>query len=93
MTEDGAMTIDLDALERFCDENPVHASPRDELEAIFDYVDDIQCLLEATYLLGDWERNNAPLELQRAQADFFFMKWNFTDAKGQPWRPAGAKDH
>jgi hypothetical protein len=36
------VTVDLDALERFCDENPVHASPRDELEAIFDYVDDIQ---------------------------------------------------
>jgi hypothetical protein len=83
MTEDGAMTIDLDALERFCDENPVHASPRDELEAIFEYLpENDPCLIEATHLLDAWERDDTPLELQRAQADFFFMKWEFTDDKG-----------
>lgn len=83
--------IDIDALERFNTENPYHASPRDELEAIFEYIgEDDPCLLEATCLLDMWDRDGTPLEMQRAQADFFFMKWNFADANGQPWRPVGA---
>jgi hypothetical protein len=77
--------IDIDTLEKFNDENPCHASPKDELETIFEYLpEDDPCLIEATELLETWERNNTPLELQRAQADFFFMKWNFCDAKGRP---------
>ncbi len=76
--------IDIDELEKFCDENPFHMSPKDELEAIFEYLPEGDpCLLEATQLLDAWERNDTPLELQRGQADFFFMKWEFTDAKGR----------
>jgi hypothetical protein len=73
--------IDIDVIKKFCDENPFHQSPRDELEAIFEYVEDVWRLVEATHLLDSWDRNNTP--------DFFFMKWGFTDADGQPWRPAG----
>ncbi len=86
------MDIDIDALEKFCEENPTYASPKDELDAIFDYLpEDEPCLIEATHLLDMWDRNNTPLEMQRAQADFFFIKWNFVDANGQPWRPAGTE--
>jgi hypothetical protein len=86
------MPIDIDALEKFCDENPFHLSPRAELEAIFEYVrEDDPCLSEATCLLDAWDRDNTPLEMQRAQADFFFMKWNFVDGNGRPWCPAGTE--
>jgi hypothetical protein len=84
------MTIDIEALEKFCEENPCHGSPRDELEVIFEYLpENDPCLIEATHLLDKWDRNNTPLESQRGEVDFFFMKWNFCDAKGKPWNPNG----
>ncbi len=79
--------IDIDELERSFAENPYHASPEDELESLFDYLDletDWPCLIEATHLLDRWERENTPLEMGRAQADFFFLKWNFVDPSAKP---------
>jgi hypothetical protein len=88
------MSIDIDAVKKFCDENPMHLSPREELEAVFEYFEclgeDDPCLPEARCLLDAWDLGNTSLEMQRAQADFFFMKWHFVDGNGQPWRPAGA---
>jgi hypothetical protein len=77
------MIIDLDALDKFMDENPWHMSPEEQLEALFDDLPGgDRRLIEATHILGSWERaawigNPVPFEQRKAEADFFFLKWNF----------------
>ena len=76
------MKSTLMLFEKFMEENPWHMSPEDALEAVLedDFLGvraDDPCLPEARSLLDKWERDNTPLELRRAEADFFFLKWEF----------------
>jgi hypothetical protein len=73
--------IDAAALEKFCDEHPMHSPPEELLLDIFEYLpEDDPCLIDAARLLEKWEDNGTPLEMRKAEADFFFLKWDFVGA-------------
>jgi hypothetical protein len=75
--------IDIDAVRKWFDENPFHESPEELLEAVFEWFECLEehhpCLTEATHILDRWSREQPSYDTRMAEAEFFFMKWDFVD--------------
>jgi hypothetical protein len=86
MTDDDD-PIDLDALDKYFQENPIHMSCEEELESVIEDAEETDpCVIEAIHLLGKWEGEpDTPLEQRRAELEWFYMKWNFV---GNPRTPS-----
>ena len=86
--------IDIEALQSFCDENPVRTSPEGLLEDAIEMLDegnaeDQELVLEATIILMRWEQmaligSPMSLEEKRFEAEAFFAKHKFAGAEGVP---------
>jgi hypothetical protein len=67
-------------------EGTLYFEPEEELDMALEMLDedDRYCRRDALHLLKTWERNDTPWHVRRAEADAFYVKWNF----GGPSMPA-----
>ena len=73
--------IDIDHLEKFIDENPLHHSPEEHLEMTIEMYPELA--YEATLILVRWEQENPGPELRRFEAEAFFQQARFCRRAGR----------